>query len=396
MIKKVKIKHYKSIKQADVDLTPLTVLVGPNGAGKSNFIDALSFVTDCLVGGLELAFKTRGGIDAVRRKSGGHPTDIGIGLTLEFEKDALATYAFEIAAGKSGSFNIKRERCSVYRKNKPEARFEVEKGRFVEQIKGIAPKIEADRLALYAASAIPDFRSVYDFLQAMRFYSIVPNELRELQDPDPGNFLKRDGSNAAAVLKRIGEVSGQNGEPYERVCRLLAKIVPGLQKAEYKAFAQKETIRFKRDVGLKDPWTFDALNMSDGTLRVLGILLAVFQPSKPAFMAIEEPEATVHPAVSEVLLDVLIEGSKKTQILFSTHSPDIIDNKALDESWIRAVESKKGATFVSPLSESNRKAIKEKLYTAGELLRVNELSPDPKTFIETPRLELFREKKWSE
>jgi AAA15 family ATPase/GTPase len=77
-IKQVRIRNFKSIGQLSVSLEPFTVLVGPNGSGKSNFIDALAFVKDCLADSLESAFRKRGGIGAVRRRSAGHPTNIEI------------------------------------------------------------------------------------------------------------------------------------------------------------------------------------------------------------------------------------------------------------------------------------------------------------------------------
>ncbi|MCD6335128.1 MAG: AAA family ATPase, partial [Candidatus Latescibacteria bacterium] len=82
-IRWVEIRNYKSLAQVHVALEPLTILVGPNGAGKSNFIEALAFVKDCLAGSIEMAFINLGGIGAVRRRSGGHPTNIGIRLILD-------------------------------------------------------------------------------------------------------------------------------------------------------------------------------------------------------------------------------------------------------------------------------------------------------------------------
>jgi len=376
MIRQVYIRNYKSIGQACVTLEGVTVLVGQNGAGKSNFVDALSFVTDVLKDGLDLAFKNRGGIGAVRRRSGGHPNHIEIRLGIELEKDISAEYSFKIAAKPGERYGIAEENCAVHRLLKREDVFQVKDGKFTKEIPGIKPKIEPDRLALFASSATEEFRPVYDFLTAMRFYSIVPSRIRELQDPDPGESLKRDGSNAAAVLKHIAESSSNRNGHYERLCRLLSKVVPGLSGAQYHTMGQKETIRFKQNVGLKYPWMFDALNMSDGTLRLLGILLAVYQSSVPTLIAIEEPEATVHPGITDVLVDVLWEGSKRSQILLTTHSPDILDHKHIRDDQIRVVSSQKGETTISPLAESSRKAIRNELYTPGELLRSDELVPD--------------------
>jgi len=378
-ISEVRIRNYKSIAQAAVTLGPFTALVGPNGSGKSNFIDSLAFVQECLAESIELAFKNRGGINAVhnavRLKSKGHPTPIGVQLALQLSDGGSATYAFGITAGKSGSFRVARESCTVRPSMGEEVKFEVENGAFKKEIHGIRPKVSSDRLALYAASGTDEFRPVYDFLTSMRFYSVAPERLRELQNPDPGDFLKRDGSNAAAVLKRLAEESKGN-EKYERLCRLLSKVVHGLQGVEYHPVGQKETLQFRQDVGLKHPWRFDALNMSDGTLRSLGLLLAVYQVGKASVVAVEEPEATVHPAVMELIVEVLLDAAQDRQVLITTHSPDILDHKGIHDEQIRAVTIDQNWTLICPLSQASRDAVREHLYTAGELLRSGELTPD--------------------
>jgi len=376
-IRRVYIRNYKSIAKLWVNLETFTLFVGPNGSGKSNFIDALSFVKDCLFNSIELAFTERGRIGAVRRRSIGHPTHIGIRLILELENDLSADYAFEIAAEPKERFKVARERCVIKGLWGDEYRFHVEHGKFIKEIPGIKPKLSPDRLALFAASATEEFRPVYDFLTSMRFYSIVPLKIRELQEPDSGDYLKRDGSNAASVLKRLRE-EPQGSERYQRICRLLSKVVEGIRGVEDRAVGQKETIQFKQDVGSEHPWTFDALNMSDGTLRVLGLLLSVFQLGHHSMVAIEEPEATVHPAVTELVIEVLMDASNERQVLLTTHSPDILDFKYLNDSQIRVVtmESERNRTLIAPVSNAGRDAIRMKLYTPGELLRAGELSAD--------------------
>jgi len=372
-ITRVYIRNYKSIGQANVEVSPLCVFVGPNGAGKSNFIDALAFVHDSLSESIDLAFKNRGGIGVVRRRSGGHPTHIGFRLILELQDGLSADYAFEIAARPTERFSIAHERCIVSRLMSEEYRFELRNGEFSEKIPGIRPRVSPDRLALFAASATEEFRPVYDFLTSMRFYSITPLRVRELQDPDQGDYLKRDGSNAAAVLRRLRE---EDTDRYDRVCRLLSKVAEGIRKVEYRAIGQKETLQFKQDVGLKDPWTFDGLSMSDGTLRALGVLLAAYQPGIHSVIAIEEPEATVHPAVTELIVGVLMDATHQRQVLLTTHSPDILNQKDLKDTQIRIVTMQSGRTLISALSESSRDAIRRRLYTPGELLRSGELNPD--------------------
>jgi ABC-type multidrug transport system ATPase subunit len=116
--------------------------------------------------------------------------------------------------------------------------------------------------------------------------------------------------------------------------------------------------------------------MSVGTLRVLGLLLAAYQVRTPSLMAVEEPEATVHPAVIEVLLEVLLDASCRQQVLLTTHSPDLIDSKELDDTQLRAVRMERGRTVVAGVDEAARRAIRDRLYTPGELLRSGELGAD--------------------
>jgi predicted ATPase len=371
----VQIRNYKNIAAAVVPLQPLTVLVGPNGAGKSNLVDALSFVADSLNHSIQLAFANRGGITAVRRESDGHPTHLGLRLHLDLPDGGWADYAFEIAARPREAFNVAHERCLVQPFMEPRHEFEVENGTFIREVPGIRPRVEPDRLALTVLSGVEEFRPVFDFLTGIRRYNLRPERLRELQDPDPGEgaMLLPDGRNAAAVLRRISEESNRNGHAYERICRLLSLVVPGTTSVQPKSLGQKETLEFRQDVGLQHEWRFDALNMSDGTLRALGILLAVYQSRPASLIAIEEPESTIHPAATEVLTDILLDGAERSQVLLATHSPDLLDNKRLSDDQIVVVESVQGVAHITPLTATTRDVIRQRLYTPGELLRQGEI-----------------------
>ena len=374
MLRELQIKNFRSFPEVVVELGSLNVFVGLNGAGKGNLLDALAFVNDCLSDSIETALRRRGGIDAVRRKSVGHPTNIGIRLVMELD-GAHADYSFEIRAKQGKRFEIARERCVVKPLLDDETRFVREGDSFRMPIPGVSARMAPDRLALFAASAVEPYRQVFEFLTDMRIYSIAPSKLRDYQDGgDPGDVLHTEGDNAAAVLKQIQDAPDASG--YTRVKSLLSSAVQGISSVEHLAIRQKETILFKQDVGAKSPWEFEALNMSDGTLRLLGLLLAVYQPSRPPLIGIEEPESTVHPAVTELIVDVLADTSRERQVLITTHSPDLLDSDKLLDDQIKVVVSRANRTTVAPLSQFGRGAIRDGLYSPGELLRVNELNPD--------------------
>ena len=61
----------------------------------------------------------------------------------------------------------------------------------------------------------------------------------------------------------------------------------------------------------------------------------------------------------------------------TTHSADLLDNDAIPDSSILAVLSEHAETRFGPLDEAGRTALRDHLFTAGELLRMDQLRPDP-------------------
>jgi predicted ATPase len=372
IIPRVVLKNYKSIAVCDVPLQPLTVLVGANGSGKSNFVDGIRFVADALRTSLDHALRDRGGIKEVRRRSGGHPTHFAIRLDLTL-RNLRGHYAFRIGAKKPGGFEVQQEECVIGKDY-----YQVTAGRVIRSSIGTPPAPAIDRLYLVNASGIPEFRPVYDALSTMGFYNLNPDEIRELQSPDPGKLLIRDGGNIASVLDQI-----QSHAPNVkgRIEEYLAKVVAGITGVSSKVVGPKETLEFRQKVvGSKEPWRLIAANMSDGTLRALGVLVAIFQSTDAAnvpLVAIEEPEVALHPAAAGILRDSLRAASISTQLLVTSHSPDLLDDPTFDSDGLLAVVAVEGATSVAPLDEAGRRVLRDHLYTAGELLRMNQLIPDP-------------------
>src|SRR5262249_3707271 len=160
-------------------------LVGQNGAGKSNFLDALRFVADALSNSLERALRDRGGINEVRRRSGGGPTHFGIRVDFVLADGRSGHYAFLIGPRSRASFLVQSEECVVrsHEALSPEASFHVRAGVVTGTI-GAGPPAADDRLYLFSASGLPEFRGVYEALAHMSFYNLNPDHMRDLQPPD--------------------------------------------------------------------------------------------------------------------------------------------------------------------------------------------------------------------
>jgi predicted ATPase len=149
---------------------------------------------------------------------------------------------------------------------------------------------------------------------------------------------------------------------------------------ERKQIGPLETLEFRQEVaGAQAPWRFPAQNMSDGTLRALGVLTALFQGNQdfaPSLIGIEEPETALHPAASAALREALTKASATTQVMVTSHSPDLLDDRSIQPEHILAVVSEGGETRIGPLDAASVSVMRDHLFSAGELLRLNQLKPD--------------------
>jgi predicted ATPase len=393
LISRVTLRNYKSIASCRVDLRALTFLVGPNGSGKSNFLDGLRFVADALRTSLDHALRDRGTIKEVRRRSGGHPNHFAIRLDFSLGTGDIGHYSFRVGAKPSGGFEVQNEECrlSFGAGGLKEAQFHVRAGQVIEASAGVMPPAVADRLFLVAAAGLPEFRPVYDALSRMSFYNLNPREIAAMQKPDAGELLAREGWNSASVFAKLPDSAKAEIASY------LARIVPGVSGVDAKVLGSQETLEFRQGVkGQEHPWRFLAASMSDGTLRAFGVLLALFQGlgrngDAPPLVGLEEPEVALHPAASGVLLGALREASGVSQVIVTSHSPDLLDDSDIPDESILAVESRDGVTVIGPVDEAGRSILRDKLFTPGELLRQNQLAPAPDSFneIEERQLKLF-------
>jgi predicted ATPase len=383
---RVQLRNYRSIAACDVRLGPLTFLVGPNGSGKSNFLDALRLVTDALRTSLDHALRDRGGVQEVRRRSGGHPTHFGIRLEFLLPEGSSGHFAFEVGARPPGDYVIQREECLV-----GDASYVVREGEVVTSPAPTAPPASDDRLYLASAASLPEFRPVFDGLSRMTFYNLNPDSIRALHSPDKGEVLARDGLNLSSVLERLGGLD--DGSTRRRIEEYLGRIVPGLEGVESRRIGHMETLEFRQRVeGAREPWRFPAISMSDGTLRALGILVALLQArveERVHVVGIEEPELALHPAAAGILRAALREGAQHAQVLVTSHSPELLAAPDVSTEELVSVLSEQGRTSLARLDEATRPTLQERLTTAGESMKANPSPSEGESTPDSRQIQLF-------
>jgi len=390
------LKNYRSIADCDVKLGPLTVLIGPNGSGKSNFLDALAFLGRAVETTPNEAIDERGGIAEIVRRVPA-PTDsfsIAIEVIVPWgpkaDQSAHGSYEFEIGrlvGGGPRSFEVVREE-GIQRWNDTVWRFRTDRGQVHMESSGDVragwgdspdAAVEADRLYLTTAGAQFIFAPLFTSLRRMRFYSFDLDTLRQPSPQSSGSVLGSRGDHLGNVLAALH--TDDHGYK-QRIDAYLRAAVPDIDGVDRQFAGSYVTVvmRAKTGSGGREV-DFDPDAMSDGTIRATGVLAALFQPAvrdgRVRLVGIEEPEIALHPAAAGVLFDALTEASERVQVVATSQSPDLLDRDDFDVSSVRAVTMQHGLTIIGDVDEASRQIVEKRLYTLGELMRADQLAPEP-------------------
>ena len=206
----------------------------------------------------------------------------------------------------------------------------------------------------------------------MEIYRLFPDAMRDPRKPTDISLLNESGSNLASILREMFK----RKSPYLGEIRsTLEHVVPGISdlRVRHVGGFLVVKLRHRGENNSGAGSTFDLSQESDGTVRLLGLLTALYQPTPPPLIGIEEPELTIHPGALAVISDILTEAAQRTQVLVTTHSPDLIDRLPIDS--LRAVDLEDGHTRVGPVSETQAEAVRTGLFTSGELHSTEGLVP---------------------
>jgi predicted ATPase len=383
MITKVTINHFKSLRDIDLPLSNISVLVGANGAGKSNFIDALKFVKEALKVGLDRAVSSRHGIDSIRQWAPTRPYQIN--MRIDVKNDiGFGHFSFTLSSSK-GDYSIRKEE-GHWTSDQEEPIFDEDDELVSFRTKRVVSRYERIDERTISANYYPKgkprrFPDIEDdfFLGsrlARRFvglqraitdfeaYSIFPNTLRSPQEPRNDETLDPHGGNLTSLFKKMRKTR-RGREAVTEIVSAMENIMPRLNQISVQNIGGFLVPRFHVEEETGHSHIFNQSQISDGTLRVLGILTALYQVPRPSIIALEEPELTVNPGIFAVLADAIREASQTSQILVTTHSPEFLDY--FDPSEVRAVEMSGGESMIRELNKVQKEAVRQQLFSLGEL-----------------------------
>lgn len=385
MLKRIHIKGYKSLRDVEVTLSPLSVLIGPNAAGKSNFLDALQLLsklgtTKTLKAAFEAPYRgkplesftirergLKGLVEQERlsfsieadlhlsndvvdnvnrqiremRRPSGDSRDDDSSKTLPQVRERNLRYRIEVEMlPRSGILRVKDEYLAALSdQGKPSGKrkpFIERQGEKIHlRLEGQAHPTYYERYLDHSILSIPHYPPHYPHLVAARheleswlFFYFEPRERMRASNPvKEVRYIGQMGEELAAFLNTLKALEPRQFAAIEKALHTLMPNIDGIE-VDVSDLGEVE-LRIKEG-GIAMP----ARVLSEGTLRMLGLLALTGVKEAPALVGLEEPENGVHPRRIQLIAELLKTRATlgQTQYIVTTHSPilpDLLPNNSL-------------------------------------------------------------------
>ena len=399
MLKRVHVKGYKSLEDVEIRLEPLAVLFGPNAAGKSNALDALQLLSKLATSRtLKEAFDPpyrgkpiesftmgRGGLRALVRKQ---RLAFSIEADLSLSEAVVDNVNREIWEMRRPSSDVATEKKQPARVRERDLRYRIEvemrprsgvlrvtdeylaalnaEGKptgkrrpFIERQEenihlrreGQAHPIYYDRYLDHSILSMPHYPPHYPHLVAARreleswsFFYFEPRERMRAANPiKETRHIGLMGEELAAFLRTLKARESRQFEAIEKALHMMMPHIDGID-VDVNDLGEVE-LRLSEN-GVSIP----ARVLSEGTLRLLGLLALTGVGVAPSLVGFEEPENGVHPRRIQLIADHLKTraSSGKTQYIVTTHSPTLPD--LLPDESLFTVGKSRRRTRIEPFS----------------------------------------------
>jgi predicted ATPase len=339
-LQRVQVDNYGPLRSVDVGIGNFQVILGANATGKSTFLDALAFVADALRDGVERAWRSRAStFSELVWQRRGESFEVAVELLVPSPgpvSPQLIRYELSVGLLANGEIGVRYEALYATPASDPDAtvltkvpptgrmilthgdakaawyRSEVSNWKTVFQL-------GPDRLALAfvqeSADRFPLALAVRDFLRTgWVMLALSGDKLRTACPPTLGTTLRRDGENLPLVVE---DLKLREARTFRRWLLQVREALPEIQAIDVDE--RPDDKRKYLVVTYKNGLTVPSWRLSDGTLRILALILLGFLDTDALYL-IEEPENGIHPQAIEAVHEAL-STSRRSQVIVATHSP---------------------------------------------------------------------------
>ncbi|WP_428565838.1 MAG: AAA family ATPase [Solidesulfovibrio sp. DCME] len=343
LIKRLEVKGFKSLKDVVWEPGPLTILIGPNGSGKTNILKTIELISSTGKGALEDTIQIFGGISSIFWD--GTCRDIYIDFKInigEYDYCSTPTYAtYQININNSlfsSSYTLNHEKYTTYNEYNSKFSTLINKNSTTATIitEGTNKQIEINKQpSLNKETIVSRYRDRFDTdheISALQYllstisihYTIQITSSAKIRFPlitRHETNVHSDGQNLVNVLHTLYSENRDFENDINTAMR--AAFGDDFDRLVFPPAADQLVQLRIRWKSLKREQSM--LDLSDGTIRFLFLMTVLCNPDPPPLIAIDEPETGLHPSMFPIIAEYAAEASKRTQVIFSTHSPQFLD-----------------------------------------------------------------------
>jgi predicted ATPase len=369
----ITLRNWRNFKNAKASLRDVTYVIGANATGKSNFLDAFRFLRDIAKpqgGGLQKAIADRGGLAKLRCLHARREPELVVEVELAEHADAQPEWKYRLA--------VKFEKAG---KKRPIVAEEIvthlEDGRYVELLHrpdehDLQDKERLTQTHIEHVQTNAQFRPLVDHFAWTTYLHLVP-QLLKYGDFIGGRQLDNDPFGQAFLARVAQATEAVRSSRLKRISNALDKVIP-----------QFEEIRFEKDeLGhphLEAKYTHHRPNagwqredqFSDGTLRLIALFWLLME--NDSLLLLEEPELSLDEEIVRQLPRLIANvrrssKRKQRQIIITTHSQAMLENKGIDSKGILRLKPASEGTTIHQPSPEDLKLIKFGLTPAEVFLQ---------------------------
>jgi predicted ATPase len=362
-IDRIQIKGFKSVREADIALNPLNVLIGPNGVGKSNFIGLFKLINNVIERNLQVYVGTAGGANSILHFGRKQTPRMDAEFTFS---DAVNGYTCQLMGTDEESLIFAEESTWFHDKKNYDRPYTSGLGGGHKETRLVdAQGNPGQGITGHVVSAMKSWR-IYHFHDTSPEARV--KQTCELHD---NRVLKGDASNLAAFLYLL---RAQHPAHYQNIVDAVRMAAPFLQDFILEPLAlNQQRIRLEwKEKG--NDYVFGPSALSDGTLRFTCLATLLLQPFLPSTILLDEPELGLHPYAITLLAELLRGASTKTQVIASTQSASLVNQ--FEPQDILVVERQDGQSVFKRLDKGAMDAWLED-YGLGDLWEKNLLGGRP-------------------
>lgn len=329
MIKRLRVKNFKALRDIEIELTPIHVLIGPNDSGKTSILDVLAALCRSVDHVLDQAFL--GSWKGTELVWEGQP-EVPVIIEVDFDDETITAY------GMSVLFRLQTKRADIQEEFFGGGNSIVKLGPLGHRTWVKHQQDNPD----WSSPHSDRVKRVQKMLDGVHYYRLNPSFLALPVAPDAKRRFRME-SNGFGLALCLDEIMSIDRNRFAQLEKRFTEIfshiesIALLQEPAYRApvdNSDRVTMLNKADgkglyFKLKESGQLvPASQASDGTLLVLAYLSILYLPQPPRLLLIEEPENGIHPKRLREILEILrslVHEQSHTQVVLTTHSPYVLD-----------------------------------------------------------------------